>query len=53
MKDKKATWDDDAVEDVLKLLGEGRLKLTKLLVASHDMKLERRTRGLFEFQLSP
>ena len=52
MKDKKATWDDDALEDVLKLMGEDGLKLTKLLIAAHDMKLERRTRSLFEFQWS-
>jgi hypothetical protein len=38
---------------VLKLLGEYGLKLTELLTAAHDMKLERRTRSLFEFRWSP
>ena len=52
MKDNKATWDDDALEDVLKLLGEDGLELTKLMIAAHDMKLERRTRSFFEFQWS-
>ena len=53
MKDKKVTWDGDALGDVLKLLGDDDLKLTKLLIAAHDILLESRTRSLFEFQWSP